>query len=71
MALDKSEMQLAFENHYGCTWGDPENKRDEQVWAAAWNRLRAKTIRAIEQEVLPKMGRQNRGVKMCIEILNQ
>lgn len=68
--MDKTAMHLAYENHFGRNWGeDPEDSRDEQVWAAAWHALRGHAICEIERDILPQMGRQNRGVKLCLDVL--
>ena len=68
--MPPESMQLAFENHFGIEWGNPENQEMERIWAAGWHARRSTAIQRIEQDVLPKMGRQSRGVKMCIDLLN-
>ena len=69
--MEKTEMHKAFETRYGTSWGDPDFRKEEIVFAEGWNARRSTAIQDIEQNVLPQIGRQNRGVKLCIEVLNK
>lgn len=67
--MTTAAMMEAFQVATGFAWGDPKNTEMEKLFASGWGLGRAQAATDIERDMLPGMGRQNRGVKLCLSIL--